>query len=315
VGSLKLVDLFCGAGGWSQGLIDAGHEIILALDSWQTAINTYTSNHNKHKAVKIDIMDLYANNELMNIIKEADVIIGSPPCKKFSTLNTTDRTDEMVLTDEFFKIVMAADKPFIMENVARVSKIMADIEAGKSNIEKKFYPGIGRVVKMGNYGIPQVRKRYIRSDIIDPMSYETKPGDIADYLPLFKKIDPKLNEKDMREPRPEVKERMSRVENGKQENGYNVYYRIPVKGQSTAIVNITKAMTIHPFEDRRLTVYEAAVLQTFPTDYKLFGNYAEIAEMVANAVPPLFAKQIGKALWEWDDNGRKIIPKQNELSL
>ncbi|MFJ8253270.1 DNA cytosine methyltransferase [Streptomyces sp. NPDC094466] len=50
---------------------------------------------------------------------------------------------------------------------------------------------------------------------------------------------------------------------------------------------------IHPTEDRGLTLREAAVLQTFPVDYRFHGNYGSIERQIGNAVPVRMAKALG----------------------
>jgi DNA (cytosine-5)-methyltransferase 1 len=53
---------------------------------------------------------------------------------------------------------------------------------------------------------------------------------------------------------------------------------------------------IHPTEERTLTVREAARLQTFPDRYRFAGNRTHAFRQIGNAVPPLLAERIGRAL-------------------
>ncbi|HII3831087.1 TPA: DNA cytosine methyltransferase [Pasteurella multocida] len=50
----------------------------------------------------------------------------------------------------------------------------------------------------------------------------------------------------------------------------------------------------HPEQDRALSLREAALLQTFPMNYKFIGNFSEKARQIGNAVPPLMAEVVGK---------------------
>ena len=57
-------------------------------------------------------------------------------------------------------------------------------------------------------------------------------------------------------------------------------------------------MFIHPDvkQERSITIREAAILQTFPMDYKFVGSNAYCYKMIGNAVPVLFAENIAKAV-------------------
>ena len=51
------IDLFCGAGGLSRGLIDAGIKVVLGIDWFDSALKTFEKNHNGAKAMKLDLFD------------------------------------------------------------------------------------------------------------------------------------------------------------------------------------------------------------------------------------------------------------------
>ncbi|GIP18657.1 hypothetical protein J40TS1_42990 [Paenibacillus montaniterrae] len=55
---------------------------------------------------------------------------------------------------------------------------------------------------------------------------------------------------------------------------------------------------IHPDQPRTFTPYEAALIQTFPSDYQFFGGRNAQYRQIGNAVPPLLAKSIGEAILE-----------------
>ena len=66
----------------------------------------------------------------------------------------------------------------------------------------------------------------------------------------------------------------------------------------TSGYNPTKGRYIHPTEDRGLSTLEMSILQSFPKDYKFGGPLVEVGKQIGNAVPPVLAEQIGKALLE-----------------
>jgi DNA (cytosine-5)-methyltransferase 1 len=75
---------------------------------------------------------------------------------------------------------------------------------------------------------------------------------------------------------------------------YGSYYR-RLKNDEPAIT-ITKNYLIHPDEDRYLTNREVALLHTFPLTFKFHGSRKEVAQQIANAVPPKLGEHIGKHL-------------------
>lgn len=52
----------------------------------------------------------------------------------------------------------------------------------------------------------------------------------------------------------------------------------------------------HPDQDRGISQREAAAIQTFPDDYKFYGNFTQISRQIGNAVPVNFAKRLGEAI-------------------
>lgn len=71
-----------------------------------------------------------------------------------------------------------------------------------------------------------------------------------------------------------------------------IYKRLDASKPSVVISNYRKNMLIHPFEDRGLSVREAARLQSFPDDFIFKGSLSHIQQQIGNAVPPLLAKAI-----------------------
>lgn len=65
----KIIDLFCGCGGMSKGLEDAGLNIIAGIDIWDKAINSYKENF-KHHAIQKDLTKFSPENFNEKIIKK-----------------------------------------------------------------------------------------------------------------------------------------------------------------------------------------------------------------------------------------------------
>src|SRR2546426_3565707 len=77
--NLTVIDLFAGAGGFSEGFRQMGYRVIAALDNWGPAIETHRKNQPDAEPIDADILELGAS-----ALPSADVLIGSPPCTEFS---------------------------------------------------------------------------------------------------------------------------------------------------------------------------------------------------------------------------------------
>lgn len=71
-----------------------------------------------------------------------------------------------------------------------------------------------------------------------------------------------------------------------------IYKRLKANEPSVVISNYRKMMLIHPYQDRGLSVREAARLQSFPDNFYFEGPISHIQQQIGNAVPPLLAKAV-----------------------
>ena len=75
-----------------------------------------------------------------------------------------------------------------------------------------------------------------------------------------------------------------------------IYKRLRADQPSVVISNYRKSMLIHPYEDRGISVREAARLQSFPDTFVFEGTLMHIQQQIGNAVPPLLAKAVFKQI-------------------
>ena len=71
-----------------------------------------------------------------------------------------------------------------------------------------------------------------------------------------------------------------------------IYKRLVADSPSVVISNYRKNMLIHPFQDRGLSVREAARLQSFPDNFIFKGSLMHIQQQIGNAVPPLLGNAV-----------------------
>ncbi len=90
------IDLFCGAGGLTVGLQNAGFDVLAGVELNKTAAETYTMNHTNHAIYEQDIREISPLEMLSKLgLKkgELDLLAGCPPCQGFSTAGRNDPND------------------------------------------------------------------------------------------------------------------------------------------------------------------------------------------------------------------------------
>mgnify|MGYP001302469903 CR=1 FL=1 len=128
--SLKVIDLFSGAGGLSQGFRDAGFDVISAVEIDKNLSQTYKENFKKTKIFEEDITKVNSNDLLVNK-SNVDVVVGGPPCQGFSMSGKRIRGNGIFLNDkrnklfkEFVRVIKdLKPKIFLMENVPGILNI------------------------------------------------------------------------------------------------------------------------------------------------------------------------------------------------
>ncbi|WP_068074359.1 DNA cytosine methyltransferase [Novosphingobium lentum] len=116
---MKLVDLFCGSGGFSLGAHQAGFKVAAAYDIDPILTSSYTRNFQNTQLHLVDIAQLSGQQVAKSVGAPIDGVFGGPPCQGFSSIGRRDSTDvRRTLLGHFFRLVSEL-KPafFVMENV------------------------------------------------------------------------------------------------------------------------------------------------------------------------------------------------------
>lgn len=177
---LTVVDLFCGAGGFSEGFDQMGFDVICGLDSWEPAIETIELNHPGIETSSIDITELETVDDIDEEIPDADVIIGGPPCQTFSRSNKAGKADkteglnliQMMLRIVAWKMEHGDLRYWVLENVPTTEKHIKD----EYTWEELRLPGDGPPLEVGtkvilnsaDFGVPQTRRRMFCGDFPEP---------------------------------------------------------------------------------------------------------------------------------------------------
>lgn len=119
VGAMKLVDLFCGTGGFSRGAHDAGFRVAAAYDVDEILTSSYRTNFPQTELYHRDVSKLTAEEIREHVGGEVFGVFGGPPCQGFSDIGRRDPGDpRRQLLGHFFRIVADLQPAFfVMENV------------------------------------------------------------------------------------------------------------------------------------------------------------------------------------------------------
>lgn len=162
-----VIDLFCGIGGLSKGFEMAGFDIILGIDNWPVALETFQKNHKNTKTVNADITLI--KDEFFEVYKnKVDVVIAGPPCQGFSMAGKRDINDPRnSLFEEVIRAVKILNpKIVLIENV--VGLLSMKIPEGQlvrdlimNRLRDEGYDTECRILNASDYGVPQNRRRVI----------------------------------------------------------------------------------------------------------------------------------------------------------
>jgi len=167
-GKLRVLDLFCGAGGFSHGLEASGACAVTAgLDLLNDRIHTFSLNHPHASAMATDIRTVSLDS-LKRTALNPDVIVGGPPCQGFSSIrpfrNLTEGDPRNSLA-EYFLLVLGQLRPrwFVFENVVGLLSHQKGqvLQSLLRDFESLGYRLNWSVVNFAYYGLPQNRERLV----------------------------------------------------------------------------------------------------------------------------------------------------------
>lgn len=301
----QIVDLFCGIGGLTKGLINSGLNVIAGFDIDPTCRYTYEHNNgvdyhiqNVRTLTGNDINELYDNDAIK-------ILVGCAPCQPFSQMRfklgeANARDEKYNLLLEYGRLIEEVQPTIIsMENVPQIQE---------TNIFNQFLDTLKRngyqldydVIYCPDYGIPQTRRRFVlvgstlgSINIINP-THNRNDLHVKDFIQELPHIE--AGEVDPNDP-------LHRSAHLSQKNLERIQHSIPggtwrdwpedlrcechkkTSGQTYSSVygrmtweQIGPTITTqfycygtgrygHPEQDRALSLREGALLQTFPADY------------------------------------------------
>ena len=331
----RLISLFSGCGGMDTGFKKAGFDIVYANDFDSDAQAVYSLNLGE-----IDSRDILTVGE--NEIPDGDILTAGFPCQPFSNAGSRKGVHDSrgMLYKECLRIIeQKMPKVFVFENVKGLlstkyidGRNLADvIVEDLSTMRGIGYNVVYQLVNAADYRVPQNRQRVlfvgVRKDIGKTFVFPEKqsregltlrhilnvPADIENNvdwpfsqqaLEMVKYINEGGSWKDV--PYEHLAPRFKKIRDDMKKyhspNFYRRFSRDEICGTMTASAQPENCGIIHPTEDRRYTVREAARIQTFPDDFKFITdtpkNITAMYKVIGNAVPVNLAYHIANAIME-----------------
>ena len=308
----NFIDLFSGAGGITEGLLQAGFNPVASVEINPIASATHKRNFPTCHHFCGDIQHFKSEDCLQQTNgDQIHIVSGGPPCQGFSVAGKRDPKDPRNrLFYEFIRVVSEI-KPWyvVMENVPGILTIK------KGKVKQAIFDAFNSIgysvsvaiLESAAYKVPQIRPRAIfianRFGLKNPypqaqllpeqyLSIESAISDLPDYSRI-----PEINHEWTRHSK-EYMERIAKVPPGG--SLYKTYadaFKRQYPGKPSMTVKENHGGThIHPYLNRVISAREMARLQTFPDSFIFEGSMKKAMWQIGNAVPPLLAKNIGFAL-------------------
>ncbi|MDN5511762.1 MULTISPECIES: DNA cytosine methyltransferase [Acinetobacter] len=330
---IEAVDLFCGVGGLTAGLIKSGIKVKAGYDIAEECHFAYEYN-NKAIFVHKDVADVTAS-EISSWYSKGSIrlLAGCAPCQPFSTYNQgkdTTKDKKWPLLYHFSRLIKEVKPELVtMENVPEVikHKVYQDFV---DELKLLGYAVFSKEVVCVQYGIPQTRKRHVvlaskigYIELLPPT--HIKPVTVKQVIGKLEPLhagekstkDPlhiaaKLSELNLQRIKKSIPggtwrdwPEDLRAECHKKQSGKSypaVYGRMewdkPAPTMTTLCFGFGNGRFGHPEQNRGISLREAALFQTFPKNYQFTEtpqkiNFKGVGRMIGNAVPVRLGEIIG----------------------
>ena len=162
---LSVLDVFCGAGGFSEGFRQAGFRIAVGTDVDPDACATYAHNFQDTVTVCGDLTKQATRSRVVEAAGAVDIVVGGPPCQAFSQVRNHDRAlddPRNRLYREFLWLLKRVHpRAFVMENVPGLAQLRVQERIAKDLDLSGRYRVSVQEVDACDFGVPQTRKRLL----------------------------------------------------------------------------------------------------------------------------------------------------------
>ena len=181
---MKAIDLFCGAGGLTRGLRNAGWDVVAGIDADGAVAETYRHNNPGSRFIHADLRHVGDDSirDLARTIPRRELLLaGCAPCQPFSKQRRTHglaKRSDAVLLNEFARLVAALRPGFVlMENVPGIASVpgFSALRRFTKSLNELGYCCAHGVVNARDFGVPQHRRRYALLAVVNGRSRLPKP--------------------------------------------------------------------------------------------------------------------------------------------
>jgi DNA (cytosine-5)-methyltransferase 1 len=323
-----LISLFCGPGGFDAGFAQAGFATRLAYDKDEACVRTHRRNHPESSAIEADLSTLGVEEVVSDWRKRSRArpcgVIGGSPCQSFSVSNRFQHPDDVrhTLPDHFGRLLAGLHEAFtldfvVFENVPGLAakKHAHRLDKLRTQLRRIGFNIFTATLDAQHFGVPQMRPRVFVVGINQERhpdlefrfpigSWWGDPRTVADVLRGL----PEPVYFDRSNPKPLIpfhpnhwcmRPRAARFSDGSLRVGHaqGRSFRVLCWDRpSYTVAYGNREVHVHPSRHRRLSMYEALLLQGFPKSYVLEGTLSDQIRLVSEAVAPPVARALAIAI-------------------
>lgn len=162
------VDFFCGAGGLTRGLLNAGINVVLGIDIDGNCRETYEQNNAPARFLEADLTTLQPEGIqgfLTGVDRDNLLLAACAPCQPFAQLNRAVTRDRAArLLGQFGRFVEALEpRQIFLENVPGLAQVpgYSSYKRFCNLLTRLGYRYQAGVLDAKNYGVPQTRRRFV----------------------------------------------------------------------------------------------------------------------------------------------------------
>jgi DNA (cytosine-5)-methyltransferase 1 len=320
---VPILSLFCGCGGFDLGFVKENYEVALALDINSAAVKTYNQNHGEGIARVYDLATS-SGQDIIKIINENGLqrpcgVIGGTPCQTFSNGNVyrKKRDPRHALPRKYARLLNDLNTQyrldfFVFENVQGLSgkNHRNTFAQFKTLFRKAGFKLFAGTLNAFDFGVAQQRPRifivginaqkYPDVEFSFPVGKSKAERTVRSTIerlpePTFFKRDLEPDDIKYHPNHWTMQPRSEKFRNGELKPGRNHRRSFRVLSwdkPSWTVAYGHREIHIHPSGKRRLSVYEAMLLQGLPAWYQLTGDLSAQVQQVSDTVP----RQVGAAL-------------------